>query len=50
MENKFNSKETQIKKQELDRKLQDMRISLMNDEKCKEIARKLTDYISNDKK
>ena len=50
MENKFNSKETQIKKQELYRKLQDMRISLLNDEKCKEIARKLTDYISGDKK
>ncbi len=50
MEKKFNSKNTGFKKAELERKIQDMQMSIMNNEKCKEIAQKLTAYISKDKK
>ncbi len=38
------------KKNILDKKIQDMRMTLLDSEKCKEIAQKLTAYIANDKK
>ncbi len=37
----------QKKPSSYDKKLQDMKIMLTDSEKCKEIAKKLSDYISN---
>ncbi len=45
-----NQNNFQEKKNILDKKIQDMRISVLDSEKCKEIAQKLTAYIANDKK
>ena len=50
MDNQFNSKNSEINKKAVDKKIRDMQITLMNDEKCKESAQKLTNYISNDNK
>ena len=43
--NSFNNQE---KTSSLDKKLQDIKIMLSDKEKCAEIARKLSEYISSD--
>ena len=49
MENKQDSsKNNDINNKDTDKKLSKMREMLLNQEKCKEIAKKLTQYIRND--
>ena len=46
----INQNNSQKNNNTLSKKIQDMRITILDSEKCKEIAQKLTAYIANDKK
>lgn len=45
--NQINNNEKQLNKHQIDRKLENMRNAVIDEQRCKEIAQKLTEYIKN---